>query len=310
MTEHSKDGLMAIQEEMLSLAARNGLEVKGDTIHFNESGMDFRVAFASDEQGQKWVLRQPRREDVWERAENERRVLDVVRAHLHVDVPDWRVCTPELIAYPLLDGEPVAVVDPAGAGYAWRFPQDDLHEVFFDTLAGALVALHNIDPEDAIRGGVRRKTPAEARQAFASNMEEVKASFDVSASLAMRWQQWITDDRYWPDHSTFNHGDLHPPHILVDESQRVTGLIDWTEAEIADPGKDFVILYGLFGDEVTRDLLARYERVGGRTWPYMFEHIREQWVAYPALVAKFALITGREPDMEFARSMLAQWTVN
>ncbi|WP_397327110.1 phosphotransferase [Paenibacillus oceani] len=52
-----------------------------------------------------------------------------------------------------------------------------------------------------------------------------------------------------------NHGDLHPPHILVDETQRVTGLIDWTEAEVADPGKDFVIYYALFGEEGLRDLL-------------------------------------------------------
>ena len=45
--------------------------------------MDFRVAFATDEQGRRWVLRQPRRKDVWERAENERKVLNVVRGNIH-----------------------------------------------------------------------------------------------------------------------------------------------------------------------------------------------------------------------------------
>jgi macrolide phosphotransferase len=39
----------------------------------------------------------------------------------------------------------------------------------------------------------------------------------------------------------------------------------------------------------------------------MQEHIAEQWAAYPALIAKFALITGKEADMEMARGMLASW---
>ncbi|MEK8129637.1 hypothetical protein WMW72_17150 [Paenibacillus filicis] len=39
----------------------------------------------------------------------------------------------------------------------------------------------------------------------------------------------------------------------------------------------------------------------------MYEHIAEQWAAYPALVAKFALTTGKEADMDMARGMIARW---
>ncbi|WP_340015024.1 macrolide 2'-phosphotransferase [Paenibacillus sp. FSL K6-1318] len=296
-------------QDIWLLAEQNGLQIRKESMEINESGMDFRVAFATDINGQKWVLRQPRREDVWGRAENERRVLDVVRGSVPAQVPDWRICTPELIAYPLLDGDPIAVVDPAGAGYAWRFPQETLSDEFLDSLAATLAALHNIDPEEAAKGGVRIKTPMEARKEFAANIEEIKKNFTVPDQLAERWTVWLSVGSYWPKHSTFNHGDLHPPHIIVDDTQRVTGLIDWTESEIADPGKDFVILYGLFQDDGLRDLLKRYEKAGGRTWPQMFEHIREQWAAYPALVAKFALTTGEESTMEMARGMLANWDV-
>lgn len=87
-------------------------------------------------------------------------------------------------------------------------------------------------------------------------------------------------------------------------------MIDWTEAQVDDPGKDFVIYYALFGKEGLRDLLDRYAKAGGRTWPGMAEHIAEQWAAYPAMVAKFALTTGREEDMEMARGMLASWDVD
>ena len=309
MTKSTSNEQVKLQQDVWLLAEQNGLRIRKESMEINESGMDFRVAFATDESGQQWVLRQPRREDVWARAENERQVLDVVKEHLSVKVPDWHICTPELIAYPLLNGDPIAVVDPAGAGYAWRFPQESLSDVFFDSLAATLVQLHGIDATEAVKGGVRSKTPMEVRQEFAANVEEIKQSFTVPERLAERWKNWLSTDSFWPEHATFNHGDLHPPHIIVDDTQRVTGLIDWTEAEIADPGKDFVIYYGLFQDDGLRDLLKRYEQAGGRTWPRMFEHIREQWAAYPVLVAKFALITGEESTMEMARGMLASWDV-
>ncbi|GIP40697.1 hypothetical protein J31TS4_39770 [Paenibacillus sp. J31TS4] len=294
----------------MRMAEKHGLALIPGSLDINESGMDFQVAFAEDEEGQRWVLRKPRRSDVWERAENESKVLQVVRKHLPAAVPEWRIVTPELIAYPLLSGEPIASVDPAAGGYAWQVPPDRLPEGFFDSLAAAMVALHGIDHGEAVKAGVRFRSPAEARAAFAANIEEAKAHFSVPAKLDARWNAWLGTDSYWPEHSVLHHGDLHPPHILVDRDQRVTGLIDWTEAEIADPGKDFVILYALFGREGLQDLLRRYEQAGGRTWPRMSDHIAEQWAAYPALVAKFALTTGKEADLDMARGMIANWNVD
>ncbi|WP_435922361.1 macrolide 2'-phosphotransferase [Paenibacillus sp. DYY-L-2] len=307
MTKEINNKETNLKLELLTMAKRNGLELNPDYLEINESGMDFSVAFAEDLEGQKWVLRTPRRADVWERAENERKVLSVVGKRLPVQVPDWRVFTPGLIAYPLVSGNPVASVDPAGGGYVWRFPQESLSDAFFDSLAGTLAALHNIEHDVAISGGVRSKTPEEARKAFAANIDEIKQSFHVPDQLNDRWNVWLSTDSYWPEHSVLQHGDLHPPHILVDGHQRVTGLIDWTEAEIADPGKDFIILFALFGRNGLNDLLHRYERAGGKVWPRMGEHIAEQWAAYPAQVAKFALITGRETDMEMARDMMNAW---
>ncbi|MFD0870888.1 MULTISPECIES: macrolide 2'-phosphotransferase [Paenibacillus] len=310
MTRQQPNDGRDLRHELLTIAKQNGLQLNADYFEINESGMDFLVAFAKDEHGQEWVLRKPRRKDVWERAGNEQKVLKVVGKHLPVDVPNWRIFTPGLIAYPLLSGHPIATVDPAGGGYVWKFPQDSLSDVFFNSLANTLAALHNIDHSEATRAGVRYKTPTETREAFAANIEEVRQSFNIPAKLYDRWKAWLSTDTYWPEYTVLHHGDLHPPHIIVDDNQQVTGLIDWTEAEIADPGKDFVILYALFGHEGLRDLLRRYEKAGGNTWPRMSEHVAEQWAAYPALVAKFALTTGKEADMEMARGMIANWNVD
>jgi len=79
--------------------------------NINESGMDFLVVFAKDEDDLEWILRKPRRPDVWERAKNEQKVLNIVDKHLSVAVPDWTIFTPELITYPLRSGDPIAIVE-------------------------------------------------------------------------------------------------------------------------------------------------------------------------------------------------------
>lgn len=299
-----------VKRDLSHILMQHGLQVNLEDCEMNETGLDFLVAFAKDEHDQMWVLRKPRRPDVWQRATNEQKVLNVVKKHLPIAVPDWRIFTPELIAYPLLSGDPVAALDPAGGGYNWKFPQDSLSDEFYNSLANTIAALHNIEHDEAVREGVRYKSPEESRKSIAVDIEEVNRHFNIPAELYDRWGAWLSTDSYWPEHTVFNHGDLHPPHILVNDNQRVTGLIDWTEAEIADPGKDFVILYALFGSQGLQDLLKRYEKAGGRTWPRMKEHIAEQWAAYPALVGKFALTTGEESDMEMARGMIANWNAD
>ncbi|MCY9517991.1 phosphotransferase [Paenibacillus apiarius] len=139
---------------MVFAANQNGLRINANQVELHESGMDFLVAFAKDEAGEPWVLHKPRRADVLERAENEHKVLQLVRAQLPIDVPDWRIFTPELIAYPLLRGKPIATVDPGGGGYVWQFEQQSLSDVFFDSFAEALAALHRTDQDAAAKAGV------------------------------------------------------------------------------------------------------------------------------------------------------------
>ena len=95
-----------------------------------------------------------------------------------------------------------------------------------------------------------------------------------------------------------------PPHILIDERVQVTGLLDWTESEVASPAKDFVLYYAIYGEHNLRVLLDRYEQAGGKVWPRMFDHIVEQHAAYPVLIAQFALLTGQEEYMTMARNAL------
>jgi len=55
------------------------------------------------------------------------------------------------------------------------------------------------------------------------------------------------------------HGDLSAEHILFDpDTQRITGVIDFTDAIITTPLLDFVYLYRAYGRDFFERLLHQY----------------------------------------------------
>src|SRR5690606_30314302 len=63
------------------LAEAHGLLLT-DKMSFNEMGIDFKVGFAKDHDGQQWLLRIPRRNDLGDQIEKEKRILNLVKRHL------------------------------------------------------------------------------------------------------------------------------------------------------------------------------------------------------------------------------------
>ena len=96
-------------KEIQKLAKEYGVSLT-EKIRFNEMGVDFRVGFATDTNGKEWLIRIPRREDMGEQINNERKILQLVEKHLSVKVPDWKIVSPHLIAYPLIEEKPVLML--------------------------------------------------------------------------------------------------------------------------------------------------------------------------------------------------------
>ncbi len=62
-----------------------------------------------------------------------------------------------------------------------------------------------------------------------------------------------------PGVPAFCHNDLGAEHVLADaETSTVTGVIDWTDAAIADPAYDLALVYRDLGPEVFERTLAHY----------------------------------------------------
>ncbi|WP_432404089.1 macrolide 2'-phosphotransferase [Wukongibacter sp. M2B1] len=293
------------KSEVLEIATKHGLILKEDTLVFNESGLDFQVAFAMDKQGKEWVLRFPRREDVMSRMDIEKKALDLVNKNIAVfQAPNWVIYTNELISYKKLKGVPAGTIDHEIQDYVWEIDINNVPDCFHQTLGKALAALHNVPKEKAIKAGVTIHTPEEARQSMEERMKAVREKIGVGDSLWNRWQTWIKDDDMWPQKTGLIHGDVHAGHILIDKIGNVTGLIDWTEAKVTDIANDFVVHYRAFSEEGLNLLVNAYREANGYVWPKMKEHIIELEAAYPVAIAEFAILSGLDEYMQMAKQAL------
>lgn len=288
-------------KDIIDLASGHGLQIQ-DTITFNEMGIDFKVAFAEDMNGQKWVLRIPRRDGLSEQIEKEKKILGLVSRHLSVSVPDWLIASPTLIAYPLLESKPALTFDAETYAVTWNIKQND--SAYVASLAHVLVELHQIPMPEAEAAGLKIHTPEGARQEVAERLERVTKEIGIGASLKTRWKKWLDNDPLWPDFSTFIHGDLYAGHVLADAEGTVKGLIDWSEAHVSDPAIDFAGHIAAFGEESLNDLIARYNESGGQCWDGMFEHIVERNAAAPLNYAIFALDTENETHLQAVKAQL------
>lgn len=292
----------------LESAARNALFLNRESLRIEDLGMDFKLASARDLDGTGWVLLSPREEEVQEKAETERRILNFVGGALPARVPDWRVFTPELIAYPCIPGTPAAALDKfprAKEKYRWAFDRAHPPVTFLDSLAENILALHSLNLEEGLELGVPAFTPTEFRRSVAKRIENCRLFVDIHETWLRRWHAWLADDASWPDYVTMSHGDLQPTHLLLDENFRVSGILDWAHGRFTDPAVDLALIYQNFGARVLDEVLARHAARDGRSWPGMRAHVVELASTCPIALAEFGALSGKNHILEEARAILS-----
>ncbi|ADC51532.1 aminoglycoside phosphotransferase [Alkalihalophilus pseudofirmus OF4] len=291
--------------KLKQLAEQNGLDILEASIKINESGVDFQVAHAEDEKGDKWILRVPRRPESMRHAEKEKQALNIMQKEASFQVPDWSIYSNDLIAYKQLNGVPAATIDMELQAYVWSFDEKNVPANYYETLGKSLANLHNLPEAPFKKTGIEMIEASELRLSMKQRMEKVKETYEVNSNLWDRWQTWLSEDSLWPKHVGVRHGDMHPGHILIDANQRVTGFIDWTEVGIGDVSIDFMSHQLLFGKEGLQKIIAAYDNAGGRTWSKMEEHITELLTTSGITVAEYAEVSGLKEMHETAVHMLA-----
>lgn len=163
---------MTIQD-IQSLAEAHGLLLT-DKMNFNEMGIDFKVVFALDTKGQQWLLRIPRRDGMREQIKKEKRILELVKKHLSVEVPDWRISSTELVAYPILKDNPVLNLDAETYEIIWNMDKDS--PKYITSLAKTLFEIHSIPEKEVRENDLKIMKPSDLRPEIANNLQLVKSA--------------------------------------------------------------------------------------------------------------------------------------
>jgi macrolide phosphotransferase len=275
-------------KDIQKLAERHGLMLS-DKMKFNEMGVDFKVGFATDRDENQWLLRIPRRPDLGKQIAKEKRILQLVSKYLTVQVPDWKIATEELVAYPLLTGKPALTYDAETYEVSWNMDKNSPN--YIPTLAEVLVQLHSIPKEEVVSNGLKVATSESLRSEISERLHLVKTEIGISNDLEKRYQKWLDNDALWPNFTKFIHGDLYAGHVLTDANGNVCGIIDWSTARISDISQDFSGHVTVFGEESLKFLISEYEKQGGKIWNKTFEQSIERAAAAPLAYGYFALET-------------------
>jgi macrolide phosphotransferase len=301
--------------ELLALAARwaRSLDIDAASARVVTSGWDFEVllaratwtgsapplgtappaAAAAAAAGQQdWAFRFPRRPEVAELLEVELRLLPVLAPKLPVAVPQPAVVgllddgEHRFAGYPVVPGEPLrpALVTGGRGG------------LVVSQLAGFLAALHAMSVREVAAAGVPLQTMADWRASLADVVERgsavLRAAMGAAATARLEsgWLATIGDDRCWPDEVTVVHGDLGVEHVLADPTRCVvTGVIDWTDARIADPAMDFADLATGLGRDGLLRVVEAYADASDRS---VDEHFLDRVALYRALMPLHTALHG------------------
>ena len=248
------------------------------------------------------MLRVPRRNDLGSQIESESRILDLVKKYLSVQVPDWKIASSKLVAYPLLKDPPALSFDEKTYEVTWHIDQHS--PKYVPSLAKALVELHNIPLTEVIAKDLKVLKPQDLRAEISERLALVKSELGISQSLQMRYQTWLDNDTLWPDFTCFIHGDLYAGHTMATADGEVSGIIDWSTAHVSDLALDFSGHVNVFGEKSLRELINEYEKQGGRVFDKLYEQSIERAAASALAYGFFAVQTNDQNHIAAAKVQL------
>ena len=205
-------------------------------------GHQFEVAFITDTQHRRWVVRAPVTAAAGAQMDAAVSLLGMLSRRLPFSVPTPKgfVALEEggrASVYTYLVGRPLDFRHlPAGPGIAAE-------------LGRALAALHNVDRALFDEAGLPSYDADTYRTRRLSDLDRAAATGHVPTGLLARWERSLEDVSLWRFAPTPTHGALTGAHVLAlfdddDDAAtgRVRGLTGWEAAKVADPADDFAAL--------------------------------------------------------------------
>ena len=232
------------------------------------------------------VFRFPRHAAAEQSLLTEIRLLPELAPLLPVPIPRYTHVSEPMLDYPYhfagyarLPGTPM---DEAG-------PTVVSDECLATSIGRFIAALHGVPPDQAEALGVPTYSPEGWLERHRSLYEQARRlivahlSREAVRALDAFWHDALDDPAMCRFTPRLIHGDLVPEHILLaPDRSRVSGIIDWGDAMVADPALD----YAGFPEPFARAMLAA---VGNSSQEAEF---RQRWNVYHSAAPLHAIVAG------------------
>ena len=215
------------------------------SLRVNDEGLVNDVVILNEE----WVFRFPKG-DGWQRdlQANEIKVLDLVRRHTTMRVPNFEIRAEDFVAYKLIPGQPLL------RNTIFAAPEN-VQDRLAEQLGMFLYKFHNIPKADLHRANIAQSDTNRDRAVFLKLYQDVQDElFPIMLDHTKEWvhqhfKPVLEDEDFLTYEPALINGDLAPYHILYDaEVQEMAGMIDFGTAGIGDPAVDFCCIIDNYGE--------------------------------------------------------------
>ncbi|GHS84940.1 Mph(A) family macrolide 2'-phosphotransferase [Actinomycetota bacterium] len=239
----------------LATVALPGLDVH-DVRRPLSSGGDFDVAVVIDAARRRWVVRAPRNAAAGASLEAEivllgQIALEVDGGRLPFDVPRPEGFAPlpeggRMVLHREVPGAPLQL-EALGPGPGLSA-----------ALGRAIAAVHEMPARVVEDSGLPVYDAAAYRERRLAEVDEAARTGRVPATLLRRWEERLEDVAMWRFQPTVVHGGLTTEHVLTD-GDTVTGILDWSEAKVADPADDLSWLLVAAPQDAVDSIMEAYQ---------------------------------------------------
>ncbi len=253
----------------------------------------FYTAVVTDSRAARWVVRLPADAVAAARQDAVLPFLSLLgpRLPFQVPAPAGRAAVRDgrgAVIYPHLAGAPLSLAKlPPGSQLAAG-------------VGRALAAIHNLDRRMVDEATLPSYDAENCRRRHLAELDRAAETRRVPTGLLSRWEGLLDDVSLWRFAPTVVHGRLDGAQILVQaadrddiETAKVTGVVGWEEAGVADPATDFAQVVRRCSTQTADTVFEAYAMA--RNEP-----------ADPKLLERAALIAELDVVAAFVAAVLAQ----
>jgi aminoglycoside 2''-phosphotransferase len=189
----------------------------------------------------------------------------------------------------------------------WRSRPEPIRGEIARTVGRLLDALHRLDPAIGASCGldvIDHRADALSLRGRLAGVAGSSVPGPLREALDGRLGRYAAGGPEWSYEPRLLHADVSPGHVLVDaDDGRVTGVIDWGDAAIGDPARDFIFLYEDWGVDFLELALDAYpEEPKERVRP----RVHVLWLIDQLAWTLDAAAAGRDADLAAGIAALAR----